>query len=168
MIKCPNCQAKHPENALFCDECGAYLLAGDQEMMDTLIVAEAPRRDRGETSEVPGEEVTFPLGLKLTIPDSGRSLEVPLIEEVSIGRLDAASASYPDVDLSGEGGLKKGISRRHAKVTRRGREVFVEDLGSINGTLLNGKKLIPYRRQVLKSDDELQLGKLVLRVSFTG
>jgi pSer/pThr/pTyr-binding forkhead associated (FHA) protein len=166
VIKCPNCQAEYPENALFCEECGAYLRA-DDPMMETLIVAETPRRERGEASEVPGEEVTFPLGLKLTIPDSRRSLEVPLTREVSIGRLDPASACYPSVDLSGEGGLDKGISRRHAQITRRGSEVFVEDLGSINGTLLNGKKLMPYSPQVLKSGDELQLGKLTLRVSFT-
>jgi pSer/pThr/pTyr-binding forkhead associated (FHA) protein len=136
-------------------------------MMETLIVAETPRRERGETSEVPGEEVTFPLGLKLTIPDSRRSLEVPLTREVSIGRLDPHSASYPAIDLSNDGGLDKGISRRHAQITRRGSQVFVEDLGSINGTLLNGEKLMPYSPQVLKSGDELQLGKLTLRVGFT-
>jgi len=167
MIECPNCQAKHPENALFCDECGAYLLEGDQKEMDSLVVAEVTWREREETSEVPGEEVTFPLGLKLTIPDSRRSLEVPLTREVSIGRLDPASASFPDVDLSSDGGLEKGISRRHAQITRRGNEVFIEDLGSINGTFLNGKKLMPYSPQVLKSGDELQLGELTLRVSFT-
>jgi pSer/pThr/pTyr-binding forkhead associated (FHA) protein len=136
-------------------------------MMETLIVAETPRRERGETREVLGEEVTFPRGLKLTIPDSRRSLEVPLTREVSIGRLDPASACYPGVDLSSDGGLDKGISRRHAQITRRGSEVFVEDLGSINGTLLNGKKLMPYSPHMLKSGDELQLGKLTLRVSFT-
>jgi pSer/pThr/pTyr-binding forkhead associated (FHA) protein len=94
-------------------------------------------------------------------------VEVPLTKEVNIGRLDPASASFPDVDLSSDGGLEKGVSRRHAKITRRGREVFIEDLGSINGTFLNRKKLTPYLPQTLKSGDELQLGKLILRVSFT-
>ena len=92
---------------------------------------------------------------------------MPLTKGVIIGRLDAASASFPDVDLSGEGGLEKGISRRHAKITRHGREVFIEDLGSLNGAFLNGKKLTPYLAHVLRNGDELQLGTLVLRVSFT-
>jgi pSer/pThr/pTyr-binding forkhead associated (FHA) protein len=69
--------------------------------------------------------------------------------------------------LTSDGGLRKGISRCHAKITRRGRKVFIEDLGSINGTFLNREKLAPYLPQVLKSGDELQLGKLMLRVSFT-
>lgn len=167
MVKCPCCQTEHPENTLFCDECGSYLLGGNQKETDPLAVAEVTWMEREGTGEMPGESVTSPLGLKLTIPDSGRNVEVPLTKEVNIGRLDPASASFPDVDLTGDGGLEKGVSRRHAKITRRGNEVFIEDLGSINGTFLNRKKLTPYLPQALKNGDELQLGKLVLRVSFT-
>ena len=166
MVKCPFCQTEHPENTLFCDECGSYLQGDNQKETDPLAVAEVTWMEREETSEAP-EEITSPLGLKLTIPDSGRDVEVPLTKEVNIGRLDPASASVPDVDLSSDGGLEKGVSRRHAKITRRGREVFIEDLGSINGTFLNRKKLTPYLPQTLKSGDELQLGKLILRISFT-
>jgi len=123
--------------------------------------------EREETSEALGEDVTSPLALKLTIPDSGDDVEVPLTkEEVSIGRLDPASGSFPDVDLTSYGGLEGGVSRRHANIIRRGSEVFIEDLGSINGTFLNRKKLTPYLPEALKNGDELRLGKLVLRVSF--
>jgi hypothetical protein len=167
MVKCPYCRTKYPENALFCDECGAYLLEGDQRKMDTLVVAKMTWMEREGTSEVPGEKVTSPLGLKLTIPDSGCDVEVPLTKGVNIGRLDPDSASFPDVDLTSVGGLEKGVSRRHAKITRHERKVFIEDLGSINGTLLNREKLTPYFPQTLKNGDELQLGTLTLRVSFT-
>jgi pSer/pThr/pTyr-binding forkhead associated (FHA) protein len=112
-------------------------------------------------------DVTSPLTLRLTVPESGREVEVPFTEQVTIGRLDPASASFPDVDLATDDALDKGVSRHHAKITRRGHKVFIEDLGSINGTFLNRKKLIPYLSQALKSGDELQLGKLKLRVSFT-
>jgi len=166
MIKCSVCQAEHPENTLLCDECGSYLQGGDQKETDLLTAAVVTWMEREETSEVPGEEVTSPLGLKLTVPNSGRDVEVPLTKEVNIGRLDPASASFPDVDLTSAGGLEKGVSRRHAKITRRGSEVFIEDLGSINGTFLNCKKLTPYLPQALKSGDELQLGRLILQVSF--
>ena len=167
MIKCPVCQAEHPENTLFCDECGSYLQGGNQKETDPLAAAEVTWMEREETSEVPEEEeVASPVSLKLSIPDSGRDVELPLTKEVNIGRLDPASASFPDIDLTSDGGLEKGVSRRHAKITRRGSEVFIEDLGSINGTFLNRKKLTPYLPQVLKSGDELQLGKLTLRVNF--
>jgi hypothetical protein len=167
MIKCPVCQTEHPENTLFCNECGSYLQGGDQKETDPLAAAEVTWMEREETGEAPGVDVTSPLGLKLTVPDSGRDVEIPLAKELNIGRLDPASASFPDVDLTSDGGLEKGVSRRHAKITRRGSEVFIEDLGSINGTFLNRKKLTPYLPQALKSGDELQLGKLILRVSFT-
>ena len=167
MIKCTVCQATYPENTLFCDECGSYLLGDKQEETDPLAVSDVTWMEREEVREAAEEDITSPLGLKLTIPDSGRDLEVPLTKEVNIGRLDAASACFPEVDLTGDGGLEKGISRRHAKIIRRGREVFIEDLGSLNGTFLNGRKLTAYLPQVLKSGDELQLGTLVLQVSFT-
>jgi hypothetical protein len=167
MVKCPVCQAEHPKNTLFCDECGSYLQGGNQKETDLLIAAEVTWMEREETSAAPGEEVTSPLGLKLTILDSGRDVEVPLTKEVNIGRLDSASAWFPEVDLTSDGGLEKGVSRCHAKITRRGPEVFIEDLGSINGTFLNRKKLIPYLSRALKSGDELRLGTLLLRVSFT-
>ena len=167
MIKCPVCQAEHPENTLFCDECGSYLQGGNQKETDPLAAAEVTWMEREETSEVPEEEeVASPVSLKLSIPDSGRDVELPLTKEVNIGRLDPASASFPDIDLTSDGGLEKGVSRRHAKITRRGSEVFIEDLGSINGTFLNRKKLTPYLPQGLESGDELQLGKLILRVNF--
>jgi molybdenum cofactor synthesis domain-containing protein len=128
-----------------------------------------PWVEREETSEAPGEKVTAPLPLilKLTIPDSGRDVKVPLTEKkVSIGRLDRTSGSFPDVDLTSHGGLEKGVSRRHAEIIRRGSEVSIKDLGSINGTFLNRKKLIPFFPQALKSGDELRLGRLTLQISF--
>jgi len=166
MIKCPTCQTRHPDNTLFCEECGTFLPESNQKETDILVVTGETWPEREETGEASGGGVTSPLGLKLTIPDSGRDVEVPLTKVVNIGRLDPASASFPDIDLTSDGGLGKGISRRHAKITRRGSEVFIEDLGSINGTFLNRERLKPYLPQALKSGDELQLGKLVLRVSF--
>jgi pSer/pThr/pTyr-binding forkhead associated (FHA) protein len=166
MIKCSVCQAEHPENTLFCDECGSYLQGGNQKETDPLAAAEVTWMEREATIEAPEEEVISPVSLKLSIPDSGRDVELPFTKEVNIGRLDPASASFPDIDLTSDGGLEKGVSRRHAKITRRGREVFIEDLGSINGTFLNRKKLTPYLPQALKSGDELQLGRLILEVSF--
>jgi pSer/pThr/pTyr-binding forkhead associated (FHA) protein len=122
--------------------------------------------EREKTIEVPEEEVVSPGSLKLSIPDSGREMKLPLTKEVTIGRLDPASRCFPEVDLASQGGLKKGVSRWHAKIIRRGNEVLIEDLASTNGTFLNRERLTPCFPQVLKSGDELQLGRLTLRVSF--
>jgi hypothetical protein len=55
------------------------------------------------------------------------------------------------------------ISRAHAAVGFDGEEFFVQDLGSTNGTWVNGKRL---RRAALRDGDGVQLGKLKLRVAL--
>jgi pSer/pThr/pTyr-binding forkhead associated (FHA) protein len=107
-----------------------------------------------------------PVTLSFSIVDQKRQIEFPLAKELNIGRLDAATATFPDLDLTSYGGLEKGVSRRHAKITRRGQEIFIEDLGSVNGTLLNGKRLTPYLQHSLTSGDEIQIGRLALHVRF--
>ncbi len=53
------------------------------------------------------------------------------------------------------------ISRAHAAIGWVAADgFFVEDLGSTNGTLVNGKK---HERRVLGDGDEIQIGKLRLR-----
>lgn len=51
-------------------------------------------------------------------------------------------------------------SRRHAKIVVEAGVVEIEDLGSSNGTLLNGK---PVSRRLLREGDEVQIGKSVLK-----
>lgn len=163
MIRCPVCKTEHPKNTLFCEECASYLQEGNGAQTDSLVLQEVTAT---WTERKAREEAIFPVSLKLSIPDSGREMELPLAKEVNIGRLDPISYCFPEVDLTNDGALKKGVSRWHAKIIRRGNEVLIEDRGSINGTFLNCKRLAPYSPEALKSGDELQLGELTLRVSF--
>ncbi len=55
------------------------------------------------------------------------------------------------------------MSRTHAALVYTEGEWFVEDLGSTNGTLLNGTRT---SRAPVRSGDEVQLGRLILRVLF--
>jgi hypothetical protein len=101
----------------------------------------------------------------LTI-NRGRSAgkEFPVHEdEAYIGRWDADSGIFPDVDLDADDPEAK-VSRRHARVTRRGSQYFIEDLGSTNGTFINrGRRLLPGDRQPLNDGDEIIIGKTFLR-----
>jgi hypothetical protein len=96
----------------------------------------------------------------------GRSVgkEFPLSEDEShIGRWDADGGIFPDVDLDSDDPEAK-VSRRHARITRRGEQYFIEDLGSTNGTFLNrGRRLLPGDRQSLRDGDEVIVGKTFLR-----
>ncbi len=96
----------------------------------------------------------------------GRSAgkEFPLNDdEAHIGRWDADGGIFPDVDLDSDDPEAK-VSRRHARVTRRGEQYFIEDLGSTNGTFINrGRRLLPGDRQPLRDGDEVIVGKTFLR-----
>jgi hypothetical protein len=156
MVKCSFCDQVYPENTLFCDECGAYLTPGNGQATDPLSDL-APCNDRQEHVDEAAH-----LTLILSIEEGG-SIELPLSKEVILGRLDASQAIFPDVDLS-EQGLERGISRRHARISRRGSHVFVEDLNSLNGTYLNANRLAPELPYPLHDGDRVQLGNLVLAI----
>jgi hypothetical protein len=90
--------------------------------------------------------------------------EFPVHEdEAYIGRWDADSGIFPDVDLDADDPEAK-VSRRHARITRRAGQYFIEDLGSTNGTFVNrGRRLVPGDRLPLKDGDEIIIGKTFLQ-----
>jgi len=96
----------------------------------------------------------------------GRSVgkEFPLCEDEShIGRWDADGGIFPDVDLDSDDPEAK-VSRRHARITRRNGQYYIEDLGSTNGTFVNrGRRLLPGDRQNLRDGDEVIVGKTFLK-----
>ncbi len=55
------------------------------------------------------------------------------------------------------------ISRAHAAIGFDHTGFYVQDLGSTNGTMVNGTRV---QRQLLKSQDEIQMGRLVIAVTL--
>ena len=168
MIKCPFCQTPHVDGTLFCSECGTYLLEDDKRGTDPLGTSEIGWI--GDNPEEANQTAPFhgtgPLSIRLRIGDKKRELETPLNKAIHLGRLDPASDVFPEIDLSEDGGLEKGVSRRHARILKREGTVVVEDLGSINGTFINGKRLAPYLPEPLNTGDSLQIGRLLIDVQL--
>jgi CRP-like cAMP-binding protein len=82
--------------------------------------------------------------------------------EALIGRFDSVTGMRPDVDLTNED-QSRNISRRHARVVIRDGKYFVaEEIGTMNGTFLNGTKLPNGVLTPIKDGDELTLCRLVL------
>lgn len=81
--------------------------------------------------------------------EAGRTIRIET-ETTTLGR-GKADISVRDVD----------ISRTHAELTQRGKEVVLRDLDSTNGTFVNGKKI---SKAVLNHEDRIQMGGTVFRV----
>ncbi len=104
---------------------------------------------RGPRLEVEGEAAIFPLEGAETL----------------IGRYDPVTDLKPDVDLT-QVDLKRSVSRRHARVARTSDGWMVtEEVGALNGTFVNGSKLVTGRPHPLVDGDKVGLGmvKLVFR-----
>ncbi len=167
MIECPSCGRKHRPGTLFCTECGVYLPTGGPLRTEPLPEEELPiSRANPWATEGDKEGKAAPAPLCLKVVSTDRQIRLPSTPEVQVGRLDAAHGIFPDIDLTSDGGLEGGISRRHCKIHQRGTTYLVEDVGSANGTYLNGQRLTPYLPHVLKDGDELQLGRVKLQVVF--
>lgn len=83
-----------------------------------------------------------------------------------IGRSDGDPNNEPDIDLTYYGGSDKGVSRRHAQILATENMLLISDLGSTNGTRLNGVTLRPYEPYRLHHNDEVQIGMIALKVNF--
>jgi pSer/pThr/pTyr-binding forkhead associated (FHA) protein len=75
-----------------------------------------------------------------------------------IGRRDPRQQHYPEIDLAEH---DRGIaSRNHAVIQRDGDSYAIIDLGSTNGTFLNGARLVPNMPRQLRSGDRLKIGEV--------
>jgi pSer/pThr/pTyr-binding forkhead associated (FHA) protein len=102
---------------------------------------------------------------RLVVERGGRiGREFPVIGiETNIGRWDADSGIFPDVDLD-EDDPEAKVSRRHARIVNHNSQYFIEDLGSTNGTFVNrGRRLLPGKRHMLQNGDEIIVGKTFLK-----
>src|SRR5262249_19127599 len=132
---CMNCGRELASDDVFCAYCGTR-----QPLKRTtakLIVM--------GTSEMSAQ---FPINI------DGESL---------IGRLDPNRGIRPEVDLSKYDPAAR-VSRRHARIVAQRAQFFIEDLGSANGTFVNGSvKLSQGKLHMLMSGDELKLGETTLK-----
>ena len=166
MIECPSCGRKHRPGTLFCSECGVYLPTGGPLRTEPLPEEELPvsRANPWANNRIEETSDAPPAPLRIKVLATGRQIQLPSATEVHIGRLDAAHGIFPDLDLTPDGGLESGVSRRHCKVHQQDSNYLVEDVGSANGTFLNGQRLTPYLPHALKHGDKLQLGSIELGI----
>lgn len=109
-----------------------------------------------------------PLGRERLVHDkSGMEFHLSASSETTLGRKDPVTGIYPDVDLTPLDS-QRSISRRHAKIHRRGDRFFLsEDIGTMNGTFVNGERLETGVPGEVRDGDEVRIGvvELTLRIA---
>jgi pSer/pThr/pTyr-binding forkhead associated (FHA) protein len=115
---------------------------------------EAPVHKQGkQTRRVPSRRGGGgPPSLRIVLPPELKGRSFPLTEEVTLGRAAGCQVTLDDTYAS----------QLHARVFQRDGTVYVEDLGSTNGTYLNRRKVTG--PMVLQRGDKLQIGNTVLEL----
>jgi pSer/pThr/pTyr-binding forkhead associated (FHA) protein len=96
----------------------------------------------------------------------GHRVALPMNGELVLGRFDPSIQSKPDVDLTFEDRITRGISRRHAKITGWRGRYAIEDLGSSYGTWVNDKKLDLEKKHILRIGDQVRLGNCTMYFDY--
>lgn len=92
------------------------------------------------------------------------TLGLDVRQEVVIGRADAGDKATPGLDLAPYLAADQGVSRQHAVLIPMTEGLYIGDLGSKNGTWINGQFLEPGSRHQLAPGDTIELGLLRLVV----
>jgi two-component system cell cycle response regulator len=114
--------------------------SGRTQVFDTTTRVRAARGQQPELAEADIILISHPENQRL-----GSRYRLSPGATIEIGRSPHVALSLPEV-LS--------LSRKHARLRYAGSEVTLEDLGSTNGTYINGKPV--YGRTVLKTGDRFQ------------
>jgi pSer/pThr/pTyr-binding forkhead associated (FHA) protein len=143
-VYCPECGFQNPEAANYCSKCGALLVKDDAGVETTLTYVPEEGEDEATTLEEMGVK-----GPALVVRSGGgRTGETFALEgeRTLIGRSPDCEIFLDDVT----------VSRKHAVVHRREETFVIEDLGSLNGTFVNKRRI---ESGELGNDDEVQIGK---------
>ncbi len=162
---CPYCAHVNMEGLLFCEDCGE-ILTGTQVKTTSTRQLEAANFDILGKSTWGTARFSREASIILHVRDAAEPIVLAPQDETTLGRADTAQLAKPVLDLTPFGAQEKGVSRRHASILRGDETLTLVDLGSVNGTHLNGQRLIPNQPRVLRDGDEIRLGKLVCHIYF--
>lgn len=135
-----------------------------QQTTDLLEVAVGHKVDL-EESRIPEAPTADPdPNARLVEVNSGITFPLADSRDTTVGRIDPVTGILPDIDLTPVDG-KRSISRRHARVRREedGSFSVIEDVGTMNGTFVNGTRLSAGRSAPVVSGDSVVFGTIQCR-----
>ena len=142
---CKRCGHPNGADTRYCTECGAEASSPSKTEVHTSLL-------KGAVPDPMVTSRTIEPGKAILVVQEGweTSLRFEIVNPVSrCGRSPNSDLLLDDVT----------VSRKHAEIIRDDSEFWLVDQGSINGTYLNGRRVLRGR---LKSGDKLQIGKFRL------
>jgi hypothetical protein len=136
---------------MFCEDCGEDITQAESQHPG---VYQAPAAEAAH--------------IALMIAGAGAPIPLNLESQTVLGRYDADRRQQPDVDLTAYEAFEKGVSGLHAVIQHTTEGVQIVDMGSTNGTYVNGRRLIPDRHYILRDGDEIRLSRLIANIQIAG
>jgi hypothetical protein len=163
MAKCPYCSFENIAGTLYCDFCGRRQPQPTGQIANPLDQSAGSPQAGQEAAADEERTPEKPPHLRLQLIPSGIILDLESRERIVLGRKDPDQE--PDVDLAPYGGgWEQGVGRKHAMIILKQGRYYIEDLNSINKTLLNSSRLLPGQQYRLRNGDQIQLGLMVIYV----
>ena len=145
-VYCPECGYQNPETANFCAKCGSHLKQEDAGEQTLTYTPEEMAEDPSAVLRDPSVK-----GPALVVRSGGgRAGETffPSGDRTLVGRSPDCDVFLDDVT----------VSRKHAELVQDGERFTIKDLGSLNGTFVNRRRIETDETEI-QDDDEIQIGK---------
>jgi hypothetical protein len=169
-IKCLKCRQYIRPDSQICPICGHPVaprtVDADELTISTIPLVKPPTDKLAEEQLESKFEFPADASAVLQFLPTGACVSLTLELPMVLGRGLSPDLSKM-LDLTDFQALQYGVSRQHCKLERRGIRLYAADLGSTNGTYLNGKRLLPFQDQMVGHGDRLILGALHVVVMFS-
>ena len=159
-LNCPSCGHANIAGSAFCENCGSQLSV---QPATPPVSPPTPVEVPPTPSPVTPPPVATPVQPPVAEPEppppppppsfitghfvileGNQTLPIPQGKQtIVIGREDPVSGIFPDIDLDQHGGQDAGVGRRHAQLVLQAGQLHIEDLDSVNGTVVNKQKIPP-------------------------
>ena len=161
MPYCSQCGSQNSDNARFCSQCGTPLAqpAGDSTPADstaTITFGAPSKSESDERASLNAADAAavdaLPAGSALLVVQRGPGAGSRYLLDTdlsTVGRHPESDIFLDDIT----------VSRRHVEFRREGGRFRVHDVGSLNGTYLNGDRVDDAE---LQNGDEVRIGKFRL------